>query len=456
MAKTTFVDGNAALGIPGTIVLAAFLNALNNHRHTGRDIDGEGALDYAVTTGSANAYLLSLAPALDAYIPGVPFFFKANFTNSGAATMAINALSAVALKKNLNDDLVAGDIVSGRLYMGMYDGTNIVVINVAPSNISKSGYPHNYGLSASVASNALTVARKGEDGNDPSSTNIVEVPFRNPTLTVGTPTRISYTAAGSIVLPQGSTLGFLASEAGRFYVYEGTDGTDKDIGVARTSFVPEDRLYSSTAISAAATAADVLYSNTTRTNWVWRCVGYVEATMSATLGNWASIEKVQVMGPGIKRTGETVQDPVLVTATDDSTGTVLPSDNTIPQITEGKEFMSVSLTPSSACNLIEAQALVKCSISDYPPMPVVALFNGATNAIDANTWYPQPGGGAYTPPALHLYDRRKSGTTSQMTFSVRGGPGVTGYTFYFNKIQAGQNIFGGVNQSHLKIREIQA
>ena len=47
MPKTTFVDGDPSNNILGTILTAAFLNALNNHRHSGANEDGAGALDYA-------------------------------------------------------------------------------------------------------------------------------------------------------------------------------------------------------------------------------------------------------------------------------------------------------------------------------------------------------------------------------------------------------------------------
>lgn len=40
MAKTTFNDGNASLGILGTRVLSCWLNKVFAHRHTGEDNDG--------------------------------------------------------------------------------------------------------------------------------------------------------------------------------------------------------------------------------------------------------------------------------------------------------------------------------------------------------------------------------------------------------------------------------
>lgn len=129
MSKTTFIDGDSSQSILGTIVTAAFLNMLNNQRHTGRDIDGEGALDYAVATGSANAYAITLTPALDAYIPGMPIVFKANHENTGAATLNVDALGALSLKKYGARALGAGDIKNGQIVVGIYDGTNIQIIS---------------------------------------------------------------------------------------------------------------------------------------------------------------------------------------------------------------------------------------------------------------------------------------------------------------------------------------
>ena len=125
MGKTVFSDTPPQ----GTIVTADFLNAVNKHRHTGADADGDGVLDYAVSTGSANAYLLTLSPALAAHIAGMPIRFRANFTNTGACTLTVNSLGAVALKKNYNVALSAGDIVSGQIITVAHDGTNYQLLN---------------------------------------------------------------------------------------------------------------------------------------------------------------------------------------------------------------------------------------------------------------------------------------------------------------------------------------
>ncbi len=131
MAKTVYSDTPPT----GTIVTAAFLNALNNQRHTGRDIDGEGALDYAASTGSANAYVLTLSPALDAHIAGMPIMMKANHSNTGAATVNINSMGAVAIKRPNGDALQADDIISGQIIILVYDGTNYQLVTLATPEV---------------------------------------------------------------------------------------------------------------------------------------------------------------------------------------------------------------------------------------------------------------------------------------------------------------------------------
>jgi len=119
MAKTNFSD----TAPQGTIVTAAFLNNLNKQRHDGKDIDGHGVLDYAAATGSANAYAIALTQALTEHIPGMPIRMKANHTNTGAATVAIDALSAVAIKRRDGSDLAAGDIPNDAIVELSYNGT---------------------------------------------------------------------------------------------------------------------------------------------------------------------------------------------------------------------------------------------------------------------------------------------------------------------------------------------
>lgn len=124
MPKTTFSDTPPL----GTIVTAAFLNAINNQRHTGEAVDGAGALDYAPDAGAANAYAITLSPVLTGHVTGMPIYFKALNANTGASTININGLGAIAIKKHGSLALAAGDIAAGQIVGVAYDGTNYQIL----------------------------------------------------------------------------------------------------------------------------------------------------------------------------------------------------------------------------------------------------------------------------------------------------------------------------------------
>ena len=84
---------------------------------------------FFTTSGSANAYVLSLSPAITAYAAGQEFVFKANFANTGAATININALGAKDLQYTYRD-LLGGEIDTNQLVKIVYDGTDFQITSV--------------------------------------------------------------------------------------------------------------------------------------------------------------------------------------------------------------------------------------------------------------------------------------------------------------------------------------
>ena len=122
-SKTTFQDGNRALGQQGTVVTAAYLNSIMAHRHDNINSDGHAPLDYASDSGSANTCVVNLPLALTSHITGMPIWFKVNVTNTGATTIQFNSLSAVALENTYGNPLVSGDLQAGQIIQVTYDGS---------------------------------------------------------------------------------------------------------------------------------------------------------------------------------------------------------------------------------------------------------------------------------------------------------------------------------------------
>ncbi len=129
MAKTVFVDGNPALGVVGTVVDAAFLNSIFQHRHDGANQDGSAPINFAADTGAANAYVIALTPALTARIPGMPIYFEAVNQNTGASTIN-DGLGAVALVRPGGTALQAQDIPGGAIVGITWNGTAYQLLSV--------------------------------------------------------------------------------------------------------------------------------------------------------------------------------------------------------------------------------------------------------------------------------------------------------------------------------------
>ncbi len=113
--------------------------------------------DYCVDSGSANAYVCTLTPAVSAYNAGVPFYFKAANANTTASTIAFNGLAAKSIVKvagGVTTALVANDIRSGQIVELTYDGTNMQM----QSTLGNA--PQTSGLSLLIASNLSDVANQ--------------------------------------------------------------------------------------------------------------------------------------------------------------------------------------------------------------------------------------------------------------------------------------------------------
>jgi hypothetical protein len=147
-------------------------------------------------------------------------------------------------------------------------------------------------LTATVGSSALTVAIKTKAGTDPSSTDPVLVVFRSSTLTSGVYNVRSVTAATSVVVSSGSTLGTTSAVQSQINVIAIDNAGTVELAVVNNSgalLLDETTLISTTAEggAGAADSADVYYSTSARASVPYRNIGYVISTQ-ATAGTWAS------------------------------------------------------------------------------------------------------------------------------------------------------------------------
>ena len=134
----------------------------------------------------------------------------------------------------------------------------------------------------------------------------------------------------------------------------------------------------------------------------------------------------------------------------------IPFDNTIPQNTEGGEFMTISFTPKLANSLliVEAYANFNCGAPGNDGPPTGALFkNIDTDAFAASCGATTFGGSASQINSLFVKGFLLATSLTPITFRFRaGGPGA-GWTHTFNGAST-ISRYGGVSASYIQVTEV--
>lgn len=340
-----------------------------------------------------------------------------------------------------------------RVAVAKADGTPLGADNKTLLSVMENGR-----ITVTMLGNAVTIALKGNNGNDPSASNPVKVTFRSATATDGSFVTRTITSAMSTVITAGSTGGTVNAIPARIYVGLLDNAGTVELywwnPVSGTNLYapPEAELITTVAEggAGAADSAQVLYSTTLRATVAHRIVAYFEAT-EATAGTWATAaSKIQLMGPGVKRTGDRVQTQRNTTGAVATGTTAVPEDDTIPQITEGDQYMTQAITPTNAVNILRVYHQGQYSHSTTNGKMVVFLCQDAiANALAVMA---ENIAGADHTFDMQLTYEKSAGSTSSITMRIRAGMGA-GATTTFNGSSA-TRIYGGVAASTLQIEEI--
>lgn len=196
---------------------------------------------YAADAEASDTYAITLSPAPSAYATGQFFMFKANTANTGAATLNVNSLGAVTIKKAQNEDLETGDIKADQLVCVGYDGTNFQMMSPSAG-------------SSSVTSADLKFGGDGSDGALDTSGGTVDIDLGASSLVVKNYTSINVAtnnltfsnpaSGGSIVVlrSQGNVTISATIDASGIGASGGAGGAELTDGTAGTAsgFIMDD------------------------------------------------------------------------------------------------------------------------------------------------------------------------------------------------------------------------
>jgi len=129
--------------------------------------------------------------------------------------------------------------------------------------------------------------------------------------------------------------------------------------------------------------------------------------------------------------------------------TQIPTDNTVPQNTEGDQYMSLAITPKSATSTLVIS--VQVNLGTGAGSLCAALFQDSTASALAAAAVSTGSSGYFV--IIPIQFTMTSGTTSATTFKVRAGGNGAGTTT-FNGLN-GASVFGNTIQySSITITEV--
>jgi hypothetical protein len=300
----TDINASAAIAYSKLALTGSIVNA---------DIGASAAIAYsklALAGSIVNADIASGAAVDYSKLNLAGSIVNADISASAAIAYSKLALTGSIVNADINASaaIARSKIAAGTAYGAVVNDSSGALTSVAPSTsgnvltsdgtqwtsatpASSPTQPYetsNLGLATSVASNAMTVALKQSDGstNPSSGAAAVKIGFRSSTVTSGAYNQRSVTAALSMTISSGATLGQLNAGTAYIWVYALDNAGTVELAVSSKLF-DDGSVQSTTAMSGSATSGTALYSTTARTSVAIRVIGRIKNTQT-TAGTYAS------------------------------------------------------------------------------------------------------------------------------------------------------------------------
>lgn len=192
---------------------------------------------------------------------------------------------------------------------------------------------------------------------------------------------------------------------------------------------------------------DATVSQTVQTNTGW----VVPESLTIDAGVILEIAggaRVEITGP----IGQKIAQVVSTLSTDVNTGTRrIPLDDTIPQNTEGDEYMTCTITPTNTTSTLVIDVRLQGSASTSASLAMALFQDSGPNALAATVGSTINGTSVLACASL-LYTMT-AGTTKATTFKIRAA--VNSGTMTFNGFAAAR-LFGAIAKSSITITEVLA
>ena len=168
---------------------------------------------------------------------------------------------------------------------------------------------------------------------------------------------------------------------------------------------------------------------------------------TATATNLATSESIKAYVDN----GRFITNRKRVSSTSNLTiSSIIPLDDTAPEVVEGGQVLSTTFTPGSTDNKILVEFNGLAGLATVAQGMIMAVFEG--NVCKGAQWWSQPSNGINV---CHITFEFTPGTTSEVNYSLRFGPGSSG-TGYINRQSNAEHTLGGLQEYSMTISEIQS
>ena len=207
-------------------------------------------------------------------------------------------------------------------------------------------------LVGSAAAGALTVAVKTVAGADPSPSDPVYFYFRSGSYNSGPYARLPVTAALSLVIPSGATVGVLSGYANRIWISAHNASGTVRLGVIKCMdqagvFCPQEHWLQYPTLVPGNSSRTFYTAVAIAAGAPFRLIGFFEWGNIATAGTWQAPDIIALVTAATKRPGDMVQLQRHETATQTSNAGTVPNASAV----------NVQLSLTSQANPVELFAV---------------------------------------------------------------------------------------------------
>lgn len=331
----------------------------------------------------------------------------------------------------------SGNIVDGGAPSGTGTVTSATCNGLAITTTGTCPEPfgfENCSIALSASAGALTINLLDASGATPSATSPCRVAFGNSTLTTGSNSFVSQTAALSTILASGNTMGVTSATAFRLYVGVLNNAGSMElwayIASTATSCAPINaNNLQTTQADSGSLAAQVYGSTTVRSNVAIKLLAEAEwSSTGLTAGTWTTTNllSIRTFGPGIYKPCEIIRS--FTTSTNSSTATT--------SSTAAATANTGSITLSSAANLVEVSASGGAKVlTGVSTTGEMVLRQGTSTNIGAGANFSCTGTNCGAPAPLGpVLDKPNTTSAQAYTVYTLTTDNVTAFTYPFNSI----------------------